>query len=216
MTLHFLGGLLGAIGGGLGKIAGGAAKAVAGGAKKMVGAGSKIAKAPALPKKAIGAARGVGGAGPRSLAGTLPSKPSFVGKGMGPRGFATKAPVKGGVGKKGTPSKGGKVAQAKASDQAPTTQKKESVWDKLKKSPAPALPQFTPDYGVQAAAITPQAKGLRPLKGMKEGTALVGGNPLHYHTHKEGGKAPKSETPKLGKVGTGKRSSKATLHYRSK
>lgn len=209
--MGFLGGLMG----GLGKIG----SAVGAGAKKAVGAGQAVKKAPVL--KSAPQARGVGGAGLRSFAnpgGTFAKKPTFIGGAGGPSGFATKAPVKGVPTGKGatqtTPKQ--KVLKAKSGDQAgetTETQQKEKWYEK----PVTPLPEFAPDYGFGMQGRTaPEGGGLRtPLKGMKPGSSImpIGGNPLHYHTHKAGQNVPKSST---SKIGSGKRCTKSTLHHGSK
>lgn len=195
MKLHFLGGILGAIGGAIGKTAGAAAKGVAGAVKGAAGAGKGAAKTAAKPAVKLGQ-------GAKAI--TSPARDALAKQASN-------------VGKKGS-SKGGASARLEALSKNRKSGDTDTDADKPKTftekyGPAPPLPTFTPDYGVQAQPSMPQGRSA-PLQ--LRGMAPVGGNPLHYHTHKAGEKVPKSSTPKMGVIGSGKRSSKSTCHYRSK
>ena len=168
-----------------------------------------------MAKAVVKTQPGVGGAGPRSFGGTLPVKvkpggpsQSNVRTSSGGRDYSDVKP----------PPKGNKKKSkfSEADDQRKTTPvpKKPTLWERLEETPAPDLPGFTPDYGVQAAPTQVTGVGLRSLIGMKQGSSIapVGGNPLHYQTHKAGQKVPKSGTSKL----SSKRASKSTCHYKGK
>lgn len=183
MKLHFLGGVLGAIGGAIGKTAGAVGKALSGPGK----AGASVAKAAAKAPVKLGE-------GAKAI--TSPARDKLAAQ-------AGKVGKGGGMAKLQALSKG---SRGGTTDAPP----KKTFAEKY--GPPPALPTFTPDYGIQAQPSVPQSKAPLQLRGMNP----VGGNPLHYHTHKAGEKVPKSSTPKMGVIGSGKRSSKSTCHYKSK
>jgi len=194
---------LGGILGGLGKIGGVMGKAVGAGAKAGANAGAK-AGAKAKPSSTNVKTFAGGRIAPSAM------KPSIKPTSDGGRDYSDIKP-KG----KSSPKGKSKFEEANADRNNPSTtdddKKEKKDWRDI---PAPDLPGFTPDYGVQAAPTQVTGVGLRSLIGMKQGSSIapVGGNPLHYQTHKAGQKVPKSGTSKL----SSKRNSKSTCHYKGK